>query len=221
MQVTKNTEASLDQLLDPQSPLWQKAPATTVPLQGTPAAFQPTEAIRETWGQKKIGSVSKVAVQALHNGREIAFRLQWQAPNPSRNYGDNSVFPDGAALAFPVVENAPVMMGAPEMPINLWFWRASEESATDEVRQLEARGIGTSDTVDQNQVKSKSEWGHGQWTVVIARALQVISSKPVAQLKPGSKANYAIAIWDGGHQERGGIKSYSGMNWLELTLKAE
>lgn len=223
MEVKQNTSLGLDQLLDPQSSVWQQVPATTIPLEGTPAAFQPTEAIRTTWSNKEIGSVHKVAVQALHNGKEVAFRLEWDAPTRNITNGDNSIFPDGAAIAFPTVENAPVMMGAPNMPINIWFWRASEGEQANNVgasRQIDAQGIGTSDTIDKNQVKSKSSWQNGKWTVVIARSLQVISSKPVAQLNPGQNAQYAVAIWDGSKKERGGLKSYSGMTWLNLTLTA-
>ncbi len=222
MEVKQNTSLGLDQLLDPQSSVWQQIPASTIPLEGTPAAFQPTPAIRETWAGKQIGTVTKVAIQAVHNGKEVAFRLEWDAPNRGTTHGDNSVFPDGAAIAFPTVENAPVMMGAPNMPINIWFWRASEEAnKAGDSRQIDAQGIGTSDTVDKNQVKSKSSWQDGKWTVVISRSLQVISQTDVAQLKAGEEAQYAVAIWDGSNQERGGIKSYSGMAWLNLKLTAE
>ena len=223
MEVKQNSNLTLDQLLDPQSAVWQQISTSTIPLEGTPAAFQPTPAIRETWADKKIGTVSKVAVQSVHNGKEVAFRLEWDAPNRGISHGDNSVFPDGAAIAFPTVENAPVMMGAPNMPINIWFWRASDEETikAGDSRQIDAQGIGTSDTLDKNQVRSKSTWQDGKWTVVITRSMQVISSTDVAQLKAGDTAQYAIAIWDGSNKERGGIKSYSGMTWLDLTLTAE
>ncbi len=221
MDVKRQNDATLEQLLDPQSPAWQSVKATSIALEGTPSMAQPTEAIRETWANKKIGSIGKVNVQAIHNGKELAFRLEWSSPQANTSHGNNAVFPDGAAIAFPAVENAPVMMGAPEMPITIWFWRASDEaSGQGDARQIDAQGIGTSDTVDKNQVKTRSLWKDGKWSVVIARSMQVIANRPVAQLKPGEKANYAIAIWDGSHGERGGIKSYSGMMWLELNLSA-
>ena len=52
MEVKQNTNLTLGQLLDPQSSVWQQISATTIPLEGTPAAFQPTPAIRETWADK-------------------------------------------------------------------------------------------------------------------------------------------------------------------------
>lgn len=219
----KYNAAGLGQLMDPKSPVWQQIQSTSLKLEGTPAAMQPTAAIRETWTDQKIGTVENVNVQAIHNGKELAFRLEWDAPNHNINHGDNSVFPDGAAVAFPAAPNAPVFMGAPNMPINIWFWRASDNAANTggEGRQVNAEGIGTSDTIDQNVVKSNSSWENGKWTVVIARALTVQSDKPVAQLKAGETKQYSIAIWDGSNKERGGIKSYTGMQWLELTLAGD
>ena len=215
MEVTYNSASSIDQLLDPQASAWQQIKASSISLEGTPAAMQPTAAIRETWSDKTIGSVSNVSVQAIHNGKELAFRLEWDAPNHKVDHGDNSIFPDGAAIAFPVVENAPVMMGAPKMPINIWFWRANENGNG---RQIDAQGIGTSDTINQGVVKSNGSWNNGKWSVVIARAMQVQSEEPAAQLQPGDEAKFSVAIWDGSNQERGGIKSYSGLAWLDLTL---
>lgn len=222
MEVIYNA-AGLDQLLNPKSPVWQQTQATSLKLEGTPAAMQPTAAIRETWADKKIGMVEKVNVQAIHNGNELAFRLEWDAPNHNVNHGDNSVFPDGAAIAFPAAANAPVMMGAPNMPINIWFWRASDDVATagGEGRQINAEGIGTSDTIDKNIVKTNGSWENGKWSVVISRALIVESEKPAVKLASGQNAQFSVAIWDGSNKERGGIKSYTGMMWLELTLAGD
>lgn len=223
MQAKYVKNADIKTLLDPDNGIWSGVNVESIKLEGTPAAMQPTAAIRESWADKNIGSVEKVSVQAIHNGKELAFRLEWDAPMGNMNHGDNSVFPDGAALAFPTEANAPVMMGAPNMPINIWFWRASDEAATPggESRQINAEGIGTSDTLDRASVKSHGVWKSGKWSVVISRALQVQSDKAVAQLNAGSDAQVAIAIWDGSNKERGGIKSYSGLQWLNLTLAVE
>ncbi len=66
------------------------------------------------------------------------------------------------------------------------------------------------------QVSSK--WANGKWVVVIARKLQVTAGEKVAQLAAGEAAQFAIAIWDGSSEERGGIKSFSGPAWLDLSL---
>jgi hypothetical protein len=41
--------------------------------------------------------------------------------------------------------------------------------------------------------------------------------EPVIQLEPGQVTGYGIAVWDGAHEERGGIKAFSG-DWRELSL---
>lgn len=219
MQVEYAANIDIKTLLDPAASIWSSVKEEKIDLMGTPAAMQPTPAIRATWAEKSIGAVSSVNVRTLHNGGELAFRLEWDAPHYNKNHGDNSVFPDGAAIAFPVVPNAPVMMGAPKMPINMWFWRANEELG--ESQQMFAEGIGTSDTMRKNRdVMVNSNWADGKWSVVIARKLAVAEEHAVVQLVAGEVAQFAIAIWDGSHGERGGIKSFSGFTWLDLSLAA-
>jgi DMSO reductase family type II enzyme heme b subunit len=217
MQVNYVANVDTKTLLDPGSGVWGSINAQSINLEGTPAAMQPTAAIRETWADMKIGTVERVSVQIVHNGKEFACRLEWDAPNRHIDNGDNSTFPDGAAIAFPLAPNAPVMMGAPNMPINIWLWRASENGSG---RMIHSEGIGTSDTIDQRTVKSQGVWKDGKWSVVILRAMQV-SGENAVTLTAGQDAQFAVAIWDGGNKERGGIKSYSGLQWLNLTLAAE
>jgi complex iron-sulfur molybdoenzyme family reductase subunit gamma len=216
MQAHYLAHADAKTLLDPQSAVWNNINPENIKLEGTPLAMQPTAAIRESWGDRKIGTVDTVAVQVAHNGKELAFRLVWDAPNHKVDNGDNSTFPDGAAIAFPLTANAPVMMGAPNMPINIWFWRADDNGDS---RMINAEGIGTSDTINQSAVKTRAVSKSGQWLLVIQRALQADNANAVT-LTAGSQAQCALAIWDGSNQERGGIKSYSGLQWLNLSLLA-
>jgi DMSO reductase family type II enzyme heme b subunit len=219
MQADYAASTDVATLLDPAATVWSGAKEQKVPMMGTPAAMQPTEAISNSWASKKIGAVSSVKVRALHNGSELAFRLEWDAPNHKTSHGNNSEFPDGAAIAFPVVANAPVMMGAPEMPINIWFWRANGKGG--DARQIGAAGIGTSDTIKGNKdVVVNGVWANGKWSVVIARKMAVAQGAQVAQLKAGESAQFSLAVWDGSSGERGGIKSFSGPAWLDLSLVA-
>ena len=103
------------------------------------------------------------------------------------------------------------------MPLNIRFWRASEEGG--ESRQIAAEGIGTSDALKGNKgVMVNSNWTDGKWTVVIARKLIVAEGDTIAQLVAGEAAQFSIAIWDGSSGERAGIKSFSGPAWLDLSL---
>ncbi len=203
-------------LLDPAASVWGQAKAESLKLMGTPAGMQPTDAIRTTWADKKIGAVENVDVQALHNGEALAFRLEWATPQANTDHGDNSVFPDGAAIAFPLTEAATVLtMGSPGNAINAWYWRANANGAG---RQVTAEGIGSSETLDLDHVRGQGEFKDGKWTVTIVRALKAESAKPVAELAAGQTAKFAVAVWDGGSGERGGIKSFSGPMWLDLNI---
>jgi hypothetical protein len=41
----------------------------------------------------------------------------------------------------------------------------------------------------------------------------------VAQLAPGERTGFALAVWEGSNGERAGIKAFSG-DWRELRLGA-
>jgi len=208
----------VEQLLNPDDPAWARAGEDRLQLIGTPLGLQPTAAIRNTWAGKKIGAVERVRVRAVHNGEVLAFRLEWDDPTQNDSVTDTTAFPDGAAIALPASPDAvAATMGAPGAAVNAWYWRADEKNGG---RHLVAEGLGTTRPVDSGAVHSSGVWKGGRWRVVIARAQQVKTSEPVAQLEPGQVTGYAVAVWDGAHQERAGIKGFSG-DWRELRLASE
>jgi steroid C-25 hydroxylase gamma subunit len=205
-------------LLDPKGPLWEKVRGETFKLEGTPPGMQPTEMLRTKYENKPVGSVKTVEVKAVHNGEALAFHLRWAMAHAHLDNGDNTVFPDGAAVALPVVPNAPLItMGAVGMPVNAWFWRASTNG---QGREVVAEGVGSSETLDLNQVRGQGVYESGHWTVSIVRALQVAGQSKLAALTPGQTTGFGVAVWDGGAGERGGIKAFTGPQWLELILAA-
>ena len=208
----------LKKLLDPDAEPWQKARPERVRLMGTPLGLQPTDAIRANWATKPIGAVEQVAVTALHDGRMLAFRLEWGDPSENRTIEDTTQFPDSASIVMPSQAAAPlVTMGAPGAAVNAWYWRADDEDGPG--RHVVAEGIGTSRTLDRELVQSRGLWKGGRWRVVIARALRVETNEPVAQLRAGEKTSFGVAVWEGSQAERAGIKAFSG-DWRELELEA-
>jgi len=206
--------APVEWLLDPGADPWRKAAPERLVLIGTPIGLQPTAAVRNAWAKRRIGAVGRVDVSALHNGEVLAFRLDWSDASENRELTDTNVFPDAAAVAFPVRPGAPlVTMGAPGMPVNAWYWRADNDT---QGRQVLAEGIGTSRTPDLQRVRTHGVWKGGRWSVVIARPLRVEGPEFV-QLAPGGATEFAVAVWEGSNSERGGIKSFSG-GWRELRL---
>jgi DMSO reductase family type II enzyme heme b subunit len=217
MQARYIPAVDLEVLLDPGSKPWQGVRSEAVKLIGTPLGLQPTPAIMVAWATKKIGAIERVDVSALHDGQTLAFRLEWPDPNDNQTVPDTTAFVDAAAVLLPVVPLSPMAtMGAPGIAVNGWYWRAD---ANDRGRQIVAEGIGTSETVDDSLVRGRGAWKGGRWQVVITRALQVQAPRTVAQLKPGQKTGFGVAVWEGEHGERAGLKAYS-VDWLELQLEA-
>jgi len=209
--------AGLETLLDPDAAVWRKARAEQLKLVETPLGLQPTDAIRTKWANRKYGQVGSVSVSALHDGQVLALRLEWAEANRSAELTDTTVFPDAAAVAFPLADGAPlVTMGAPGSAINAWYWRADE---SEYGRDVVAEGIGTSRTVDQQLVRTNAKYEGGHWKVVMARPLRVDSNEPLVQLAAGEPTLIGVAVWEGANGERAGIKAFSG-DWTDLTLDA-
>ncbi len=207
----------LDRLLDPDDAAWSGARSERLKLEGTPAGMQPTAVIRTAWADKAIGAVGRVEVAALHNGRELAFRLAWEDASENGALGDTTSFPDGAAILLPTLPTAPaITMGAPGIPVNAWYWRADEPEGG---RHLVAEGLGTSKTLEGGAVRGRGHWKSGRWQVVLARTLALQSAEAVVQLEAGGTIGFAVAIWEGGRGERAGIKAFSGPQWIELQLE--
>jgi len=207
-------KSDLESLLHPGSAPWRGHESETIKLIGTPAGMQPTEAIRVAWTGKSIGAVGSVKVGALHNGEVLVFRLEWEDPSEDAELRDNDSFPDAAAIALPAAEGAPlVLMGAPGKPVNAWYWRADEP---DTARHITAEGLGTSRTLDTSLISANGFWKEGRWRVLIARAMNV-DVPGAARIQPGIETGFGVAIWEGSHKERAGIKAFSG-DWKTLTI---
>ncbi len=197
----------LKQLRDLKSSFWKKVQANKLPMNPTPVAMQPTQAIRSEWEDKPFGLVEEVSLSAAHNGRFIAFRLEWKDPNQDAKRNDNSIFSDGAAVMLASEPGAPItMMGAPGLPVNILYWRADEGETG---RNIVAEGIGTSKTVDQEMVVCTEHWADNKWQLIIARPMKIETKESIAQLSPGEDMSYGVVIWNGAGGERAGIKSYT------------
>ena len=215
MKVEYVPRIDVDAALDPNGGLWSRPVVSTVKLLGTPVGLQPTDAIRVSWMEKKIGMVESVAVAAVHDGQNVAFHLEWSDATENRSMDDTTAFPDAAGILLRSVEGAPsVTMGAVGLAVNALYWRADEDGGG---RQVVAEGLGTTRPVEGNGVKSRGVWSNGRWRVVITRSLKVTTTEPVAQLSPGQITGFGVAIWEGSNGERAGIKAFSG-DWLELSL---
>ncbi len=198
--------------VEPASNAWTGVSATDVDLIPTPLGMQPNDYIIAKWTDRKYGSLDRLSVSSLHDTKRIAFRMSWR--DEKKDTGDGEDVPDGAALMFPVSGDPVLMtMGAENAPVHALHWRARK----DEIRSVTVTGIGSSQRSGAVAQAVKSAWSQGVWTLVITRDLD--GPEEVATFRPGQETRIGFAIWNGGNQERGGIKAVS-PDWTAFALEA-
>jgi DMSO reductase family type II enzyme heme b subunit len=123
-------------------------------------------------------------------------------------------FPDAFAVAMPVKgKPALALMGSVDAPIYILRWQANKEG----VQLVSATGIGQSAPGAQIKAGVQVRKVGDEWSVVITRALG--AGQGVAPLQAGKKTQIGFAVWNGGNDERAGIKAFS-IDWAELVLDA-
>ena len=216
MLIAKKTTAS--DLENPSASSWQSANSERLVLAPTPIGLQPNPYIQTRWEGKPYGETGSVDVNALTDGKTIFIRLSWRDATEDCEPHGTQAFPDAAALAFPVNDDAPLItMGSADAPVNAWLWRADME--TENARNVIATGLGTSFTTAASTVRCKGVWKEGRWSVTFSRALGVPEAAGGgAQFSPGESIKFGVAVWDGSNGERAGVKAFS-QEWK--TLKVE
>lgn len=201
-------------LLNPLASQWSKVPSESVTLAGTPLHAQPSAYVRTAWASRPIGAVRHLTVQAAHNGEHAFFRLEWPDETNNSDYGDGSVFPDAAAVLFPLNGQSPLeTMGSRDGPVNVWYWRANHP---DRGENLAAEGPATEQATSGPSVDTRGAWEDGRWRVVIARTLAAGNHDNV-RLRPRSRIQVGFAVWEGSNQERAGLHSHS-RAWRQLEI---
>lgn len=203
------------QFASPTDTAWSSSINQHIELVGVPVSMQPSIYIASTMQERKIGKVGRVNVASMHNGRDIAFRLQWADPDQNLQRSDNHIFPDGAALMFPMGDDAPlVTMGAEGQPVNAWHWRADRpEEAFSNI----STGLGTTEVTDKKAIQVVASYEGGIWSMVFRRAIATEAVKNMRQFTEGSATKVAVAVWEGGNGERGGLKAFS-PSWVDIEL---
>jgi len=113
---------------EPKDPEWAKATPVILPLSGQvitrPTLPDPT--------------IKSLTVRSLHNGKELAFLLEWQDPTKNDRLTPGT-FRDGAALAFPLGD-APAFfcMGQLDHYLNIWHWKADWQTDIERRKAKEA-----------------------------------------------------------------------------------
>lgn len=196
----------IEKFRDPQSDGWAGVSNNRVVLDKTPLALQPNEYIRTSWKNRTYGETDHLDFASVHDGKEIAFRLEWRNPIQHQR--------DAVAIAIPISGEPPlVTMGMQDAPMHILHWVGREKN----VRSTIAAGIGTSRAGGNVGQSGVVHWQDGVRQAVLTRRLGQV--KEAAPLEPGMETLFAIALWRGANDERAGIKAYS-ITWNDLQLGA-
>jgi DMSO reductase family type II enzyme heme b subunit len=202
-------------LLNPAAQQWGKVSAEELSLGSTPLHNQPSRYVRAAWAGKSVGAVRALKVQAAHNGKNIAIRLEWGDETQDVDHQDGTTFPDAAGILFPLKAEANLeTMGSATAPVSAWYWRANLPDG--EAQNLIAKGFGTVEPGRSGLAEARARWDDGRWQVVFMRPLSVRGDAVRFSAKRPTKV--AFAIWEGSSSERAGLKSFS-KGWQELEIQ--
>ncbi|MEJ2231301.1 MAG: ethylbenzene dehydrogenase-related protein [Nitrospirales bacterium] len=220
----------------PSDQAWETVAPLTVPLSGQIIT-------RPVWPEPSARALS---IRSIHNGKDIAFLLEWQDATVNESLTPG-VFRDGVAVALPLGD-APAFfcMGQLDHYVNIWHWKADWQSDVDRraerakeskrkqsgprrfeviprrpssVEDLIGGGFSTlTSKVQQGRIQGQAEWKSGLWRVVMKRPLTLAGDDldNEAMLVPGRMQAVAFAVWNGENKERNGQKAVA--SWMQLLI---
>jgi DMSO reductase family type II enzyme heme b subunit len=199
----------------PDDPVWKEAATNYYPLAAQmieePRLFTPM--------------VVGVEVQALHNDKEIAFRVVWDDRTESKPGGSGSAatFIDAIALQFPAKplqgsERPYFLMGDSQRPTDLWYWRNDSPDKAVLVQTTGSKSFQPGD--NPGGLRAQGVVDNGQYRVVLQRTLRTKNAGQEVQFAVGQFLPFSITTWDGSNGERGGGKR-TVMAWYNLYLEPE
>lgn len=108
---------------NPTAQIWSQAQPVTI-------ALSPQQIAQPFGG----GATKELQVRALHNGRLIAFLLEWADATQDRELAQTDRFSDAVAVQFPVElgANPSPFMGDARQAVNIWHWQAAWQRDIDE-----------------------------------------------------------------------------------------
>jgi DMSO reductase family type II enzyme heme b subunit len=212
----KRVTATNQELLEVDGAAWAGLAPVGIDLVPTPVALAAAVSSQIALSQDH-GKVRRVEVRLAHNGESLSVRLSWLDAQRDDRIADLDRFADGAAVMFPLLEDAnPVTMGDEQQPVNVWLWKAEREEPFDVI----ARGYSTSQRrpASSSQLAASARYRDGEWHLVFQRPLEA-GSGDFARFAPGQLVKLAFAIWEGSNSERAGQKAISGA-FVEFELEA-
>lgn len=197
------------EFIDPVGTSWSHIDEHTIDLRLAPPVHR-SVALRTAGNES--ASVP-LMYQVVRASGHLWIRLRWSDPSESTTNAFDK-FADAAAVQFPLSdgEDTFFMMGTPKLPVNIWYWRGSEDAP----QELIAGGFGSTTRADDPRLSAKSvyvEQGEGEWVVVFSRPLTSES-----QYKASFDSEAVVlgfAVWRGDEGQRDGFK-YVTDSWVRV-----
>ncbi|AJE02765.1 ethylbenzene dehydrogenase-related protein [Geobacter pickeringii] len=198
--------------LNPNDPDWNSATQYTVPLDTViSASGMPQMLPSARWRYLKV--------TVMHDGTSIFFRYQWPDATQDISVADGPLFADAFAMQIPYTGMSSIAMGNQFEPVNMIYWRANLAAP----QNIVSGGAGTVQKSPDSATLPISQsqiWANGTWTLVIKRPLSGAASLAgnMVPLARGKYYRITFAQWDGGNQERNGVKLVAG-SWQTLFVQ--
>ncbi len=164
------------------------------------------------------GQQPTLSAMAIHDGINIAFRMEWNDTSASSEVFEPKDFGDRAVIMLNA--NRICQMGSPTNPTNMWFWNAADKTqgAYGSVQNLIAGGLGTvTHTSGDDNIQVVSYHTGNQWQVVMSRPLASIDPADQFQFVLGVTTEVAYALYDGAYKQRNGAKWISGRESMDIA----
>ncbi len=199
---------------DPLEILWERVPEYQVELIPAPVVHRSIE-LRKA----QAGEPMPLYFSVASDGERLFVKLRWRDATPDRKTGMDRAR-DGAAVQFALgpSEKTSHMMGTPQQPVNIWYWR----SDVDEAENIGAGGFGSATRLAEQPVTARSQYSMARqaednhWTVVLSRPLAADGEHGVS-LTPGMLQSMAFAVWQGTLEHRDGLKRTT-PGWIKVDL---
>jgi len=173
-------------------PSWQQAEVSYYPLVG--------QAMREP--RNFTPGIHAIWVRALHNGSDLALRLEWNDRFADQGDTTELLTADSLAIEFPAAlatndERPYFVFGEPGKPVNLWVWNGG----SDTLEEQTGEGVGSRTAQSGQGLTGRAQFEAGRYALVIARSLA--SADPAdLQIPLGEFVPIAFAAWDGASGEQ-------------------
>jgi DMSO reductase family type II enzyme heme b subunit len=160
--------------------------------------------------------ITNVRVRGLYSDSEMTVMLEWTDKQP--NKGDDGRPSDAVRLQFPVTvsggpEKPYFFLGDKNHPVNLWYWKASDNTAVEQ----NAKGHKEGDLVQQekNDIQAIANYSDGHYRVLFRRTLDSGNENDIT-FTPGEFIPISVAAFDGAQNEQGNRATVSGWYYVML-----